>query len=67
MSASSDSAELSSLGSALAELAERVVALAERYGKTPDSVISSDLFEAERYLASARRALTRAVASLGSD
>lgn len=64
MSTESDLAELSSLRSQLDELARRVEAVALRYEETPDSAISSDLFEAERALRSAGRVIERAVGTL---
>jgi len=57
---SSDVAELSSLRAQLEELAERVVAVADRYRESPDSAVTSDLDRAERSLLGARRALERA-------
>lgn len=61
---SSDRAELSTLRSQLEELTERAVAVAARYGDTPDSAVAADLYAAERSLFAARRALNRALASL---
>jgi len=61
---SSDQAELSTLRSQLEELTERAVAVAGRYGDTPDSAVAADLYTAERSLFAARRALDRAIASL---
>ena len=57
---SSDLAELSSLRAQLADLAERVVAVGDRYRETADSAVTNDLDLAERYLLAARRALERA-------
>lgn len=65
MSKASDLAELSSLRTALSELTGRVVALADHYAESPDSVVAASLFEAERHLGAARRALEQAVAALG--
>ncbi len=59
-----DLAELSTIGSQIAELTTRVVKVAESYEKTPDSAIASDLFGAERFLVNARRALDRASSAL---
>jgi hypothetical protein len=64
MSAESDLAELSSLRSQLDELAGRLEAVALRYEETPDSAVSSDLFEAERSLRIAGRVIERAVGTL---
>ena len=64
VSASSDLAELSTVGSQLEELARRVVAVADRYEDTADSQIASDLYAAERTLISARRAVDKAIAAL---
>jgi hypothetical protein len=61
---SSDRAELATLRSQLEELTERAVAVAGRYGDTPDSAVAADLYSAERSLVAARRALDRAIASL---
>jgi hypothetical protein len=61
---SSDLAELSTVRAQLEELARRVVAVADRYGDTPDSQIASDLYAAERTLVSARRAVDKAIAVL---
>jgi hypothetical protein len=61
---SSDRAELSTLRSQLEDLTERVVAVATRYGDTPDSAVAADLYAAERALFGARRALDRAITAL---
>ena len=55
---------MSTLRSQLEDLTERVVAVAGRYGDTPDSAIAADLYAAERALFSARRALERAIVAL---
>jgi hypothetical protein len=55
-----DLAVLSSIASQIDDLAERVTEMAERYGETPDSAISAELFSAERALLGARRSLDRA-------
>ncbi len=59
MTASSDLALLSSIGTQLEELGARITEMAERYGITPDSSLSSELYAAERGLFGARRALER--------
>ena len=64
MAADSDSAELSTLRSALDESMVRVVAVADRYRNTDDSAIAGDLDSAERGLIMARRAIDRALRSL---
>ena len=63
-SASSDSAELSTLRSQLEELTMRVVRVADRYAETPDSAVAADLYGAERGLIGARRAIDRAISAL---
>jgi hypothetical protein len=60
----SDLAEMSTIRSQIAELTARVVKVAERYDKTPDSAIASDLFGAERALVNAQRSIDRAAAAL---
>jgi hypothetical protein len=64
MAAQSDSAELSTLRSALDESMHRVVAVADRYRDTEDSAIAGDLDSAERGLVMARRAIDRALRAL---
>jgi hypothetical protein len=64
MSAATDLAQLSSIGTQLDELAARITTLAERYGTTPDSAVASELFAVERQLGQARRAVERAVTLL---
>ena len=64
MNATTDLAMLSSIGTQIDELARRVTEMAERYGDTPDSAISSELFGTERALIGARRSLDRAVSLL---
>jgi len=59
MSTSSDLALLSSVAAQVDELGRRITELAERYGRTPDSAVASELFATERALASARRSLDR--------
>jgi hypothetical protein len=63
-SASSDSAELSTLRSQLEELTMRVVQVADRYAETPDSAVAADLYSAERSLIGARRAIDHAIRAL---
>jgi len=58
--ATRDLAVLSSLGAQIDDLAQRVTEMAERYGETPDSAISAELFNAERALLGARRSIDRA-------
>jgi hypothetical protein len=60
VSTSSDLALLSSLGTQLEELGARITEMADRYGTTPDSALSNELYTAERGLIGARRALDRA-------
>jgi hypothetical protein len=60
----SDLAEMSTIRSQIAELTARVVKVAERYDKTPDSAIAGDLFGAERALVNAQRSIDRAAAAL---
>ena len=62
--ASSDAAVLSSIRSQLDDLVDRVLAVAEPYGDTPDSAIAADLYAAERSLIAAGRSLARAAATL---
>lgn len=64
MSTDSDVAMLSSISSQLEDLGARITEMAERYGRTPDSALASELFGAERSLIGARRALDRARAFL---
>jgi hypothetical protein len=60
MSASSDIAELSTIRAQLDDLARRVLAIADRYGNTPDSLVASDLYAADRAIRTALRSLERA-------
>lgn len=56
-----DTAELSSLNTSLDEMADRLAAMAERLGKDEEtSNVSVALFDAERQLRGAARAMTRA-------
>ena len=60
MSTSSDLALLSSIGTQLDDLAARITEMADRYGVTPDSALSGELYAAERGLFGASRSLERA-------
>ncbi|MBK9181269.1 MAG: hypothetical protein IPM45_17215 [Acidimicrobiales bacterium] len=60
----SDGAALSSMVTALEDLTERVVSLADRYEGSDREDVLADLHEAERSLRLASRRLTRAAASL---
>jgi hypothetical protein len=62
--ATSDLAELSTIGAQLDDLARRVEVVGDRYRESPDSAVSSDLDLAERSLIAARRALARAARTL---
>jgi hypothetical protein len=62
--ATSDLAELSTIGAQLDDLARRVELVGDRYRESPDSAVSSDLDLAERSLIAARRALARAARTL---
>jgi hypothetical protein len=66
MSASSDRAELSTLRSALDDLTDRLVKVADGYRNTEDSAVTGDLDQAERGLIAARRAVDRAIARLAA-
>ena len=57
---SSDAAELSSISSALEELAGRITKIAERRDGDPDDPVSTGLFEVDRSLRNAVRQLERA-------
>jgi hypothetical protein len=65
-SAGSDLAVISSIVAQIEDLGRRVTELAERYGETPDSAVSTELFATERALATARRSLDRATTLLES-
>ena len=52
------SAELSSMSTALEELARRVTVMAEGLANTPADWVAQDLFAVERSLGAARRRLT---------
>jgi septation ring formation regulator EzrA len=60
----SDYAELSSLRAQVDELAERVVAVGDRYRDSDDSAIAAELDQAERLLVNARRSIDRAATLL---
>jgi hypothetical protein len=62
---STDTAELSSITSALEGLADRITAIAERRDDDPDDPISTELFEVERSVRTAVRTLDRARSKLG--
>ncbi len=62
----SDRAELSTVRAQIADLLERITAIAERYGDGADSAIATDLFAAERALQAAARAIDHAVEHLES-
>lgn len=66
MTVSSDHAEVSTLGSQVTELTERVVAVADRYRDTADSAVSADLDAAEQALRHAGRMLERARGDLAA-
>lgn len=60
MPTNNDIAELSTVRSQLEELTDRVVAVADRYRDTADSVIAADLDHAERSMIAASRAIQHA-------
>lgn len=62
---STDTAELSSITSALGTLADRITAIAERRDEDPDDPVSTELFEVERSIRNAVRQLERARTKLG--
>lgn len=59
-----DSAQLSSLSTALDDLTERITALADGYQGTPRDDVASDLYDVERNLHAAARRLRSLVARL---
>lgn len=66
MTAATHHAECSASRSQLDELIDRIERIADLYRETPDSQIAADLDQAERGLVMARRALERAMDTLGS-
>ena len=62
--AASPQAELSSITTALDDLARRVTSLAERSAGTELDWLTTDLYEGERALGEARRRLNRSVERL---
>lgn len=56
---SSPAAELSSLATALDDVAERVTAIAESYASARRDDLATELYQVERALAAARRGLNR--------
>ncbi|MGH9186445.1 MAG: hypothetical protein ACRD0U_11615 [Acidimicrobiales bacterium] len=60
-----DSAALSSVASAIDDLAKRVAEVAERLQGEQREGVAAELFEAERALTSASRRLVRAQRDLG--
>ena len=63
----SDAAELSSITSALEDLAGRITSIAERRDDDPDDPVSAGLFEVDRSLRNAVRQLERARNRLGGS
>ena len=62
---SADHAELSTLRSSLEELTERIVQVGDQYRGSDGSGVAGDLESAERALIMARRAIDRAIKTLG--
>jgi hypothetical protein len=62
-----DRAVLSSVTTVLADLTERVTAMAESYAGTPREDVASDLFEVERALRTASRRLDRLLTAMNSS
>ncbi len=60
---SSSTAELSSLVTALDELAERVTAMADACAQAKRDDLAAELYQAERALGSARRSVARVAES----
>jgi len=60
---SSPAAELSSLATALDDVAERVTAIAESYAGARRDDLATELYQVERALAGARRRLARVLDS----
>ena len=63
--ATREAAELSSLATALDELARRITAIAESLAGTASDDVAAGLFDVERALGAARRRLARLVDALG--
>jgi len=61
----SDAAELSAISSTVAELADRVVGVADRRSADPDDPLLAGLYEAERLLRTTQRRLRTSVRALG--
>ena len=59
-------AELSSLATAVEELARRVAAIGDEYAGAKRDHLAGELYQAERGLLSAQRALERVMASEGA-
>ena len=60
-----DRSELSSLATQVGELTERVATAGERLDRDPTEDVAASLFEVERALRTAGRALDRAARQLG--
>jgi Mg2+ and Co2+ transporter CorA len=52
-----DSAQLSSLTTALEDISKRITELADQYQGSPREDVAADLYEVERHLAAATRRL----------
>jgi len=59
-----DTAQLSSLSSALTDLTDRITALADGFQGTPREDVAADLYEVERHLQAADRRLRSLVDKL---
>lgn len=59
-----DAAQLSSLSSALGDLTDRIVKLADGYQGSPREDVAADLYEVERHLVAANRRLRTLVEKL---
>ena len=59
-----DSAQLSSLATALEDLTRRITRLADGYQGSPREDVAADLYDVERNLQAAQRRLEALVASL---
>ena len=64
MAASAPGAQLSSMATALDDLASRLTALAETTAGTDDDWMAKELFEVERSLGEARRRLAKVTSAL---